>query len=204
MNYVSILSAVYTIANENFKEIDIAEYEKIPENNRMLFDLKIIGATYNLMGDSYILDLGINQVEVDYENHNDFWYSSRIWDQGDLSTYYGYETLNAKDYEIVPAKIYPRVVRNLDEAKMVDSKMLLSEGYGYLKVSDIPLKLLNSPIPLHLVGENFKATELRLQPGINPTFFLRKDGKYEYGVINGFLINLDSDDINIPNAMIFR
>ncbi|WP_338039427.1 hypothetical protein [Maribacter litopenaei] len=178
--------------------------KKYRENNRMLFDLKIIGATYNLMGDSYILDLGINQVEVDYENYNDFWYSSRIWDQGDLSTYYGYETLNAKDYEIVPAKIYPKVVRNLDEVKELDPKMLLSEGYGYLKVSDIPMKLLNSPIPLHLVGENFKATELRLQPGINPTFFLRKDGKYAYAVINGFLINLDSDDINIPNAMIFR
>ncbi|WP_338039428.1 M14 family zinc carboxypeptidase [Maribacter litopenaei] len=30
LNYVSILSAIYTIANENFKEIDIVEYEKIP------------------------------------------------------------------------------------------------------------------------------------------------------------------------------
>lgn len=204
LNYVSILSAIYTIAKENFKEIDITEYEQIPENDRMLFDLKIIGATYNLMGNSYILDLGINQVEVDYEDHERFWYSSRIWDQGDLSTYYGYETLDATGHEIVPAKVYGQTVSTMAEAKKLDTKKLLSEGYGYLKVSDIPLKQLNSPIPLHLVGENFKAPDLQLQPGINPTFFLKKDGKYTHAVINGFLIDLSADDIRIPNAMIFR
>ncbi|TLF43961.1 M14 family metallopeptidase [Maribacter aurantiacus] len=204
LNYVSILSAIYTIAKENFKEIDITEYEKIPENDRMLFDLKIVGATYNLMGDSYILDLGINQVEVDYEDHDNFWYSSRIWDQGDLSTYYGYETLDAAGHEIIPAKVYGQTVSTMAEAKKLDAKKLLSEGYGYLKVSDIPLKQLNSPIPLHLVGDNFKAPDLRLQPGINPTFFLRKDGKYTFAVINGFLIELASENITIPNAMIFR
>lgn len=204
LNYVSILSAIYTIAKENFKEIDISEYEKIPENDRMLFDLKIIGATYNLMGDSYVLDLGINQVEVDYEDHDKFWYSSRIWDQGDLSTYYGYETLDATGHEIVPANVYAKSVSTMVDAKKLDAKKLLSEGYGYLKVTNIPLKELNSPIPLHVVGENFKAPDLQLQPGINPTFFLKKDGKYTHAVINGFLIDLSTNDISIPNAMIFR
>lgn len=204
LNYVSILSAIYTIAKQNYKEIDISEYEKIPENDRKLFDLKIIGATYNLMGNSYIIDLGINQVEVDYENHDRFWYSSRIWDQGDLSTYYGYEALDATDYEIVPAKLYDKKVVNMEEAKKLDIQKLLSEGYGYLKVSNIPLKELNSPIPLHIVGENFEVPEFQLQPGINPTFFLKKSGKYTHAVINGFLIDLNSENIDIPNAMIFR
>jgi hypothetical protein len=54
------------------------------------------------------------------------------------------------------------------------------------------------------VGDNFKAPDLQLQPGINPTFFLKKDGKYTHAVINGFLVDLVSGNIDIPNAMIFR
>lgn len=204
LNYVSILSAIYTIAKENFKEIDISDYEKIPENDRMLFDLKIIGATYKLMGNPYMLDLGINQLEVDYEGHDKFWYSSRIWDQGDLSTYYGYETLDAIGYEIIPAKVYDQTISTLEDAKKMDFKKLLSAGYGYLKVANIPSNQLNAPMPMHMVGENFKVPDLQLQPGINPTFFLKKDGEYAYAVINGFLIDLASESISIPNAMIFR
>ena len=92
LNYVSILSAIYTIAKKTYENIAIEEYEKIPENDRKLFDLKIVGATYKLKGNNYIIDLGMNQIEVDYPDHKSFWYSSRILDQGDLSTYYGYET----------------------------------------------------------------------------------------------------------------
>lgn len=204
LNYVSILSAIYTIANQNYTDINISEYEKIPENDRMLFDLKIVGATYNLMGNPYIIDLGINQVEVDYEGHDDFWYSSRIWDQGDLSTYYGYETLDAEGYELVEAKIYPEVVSDLEGLKKLDTKALLSQGFGYIKLAQIPSKSLNSPAPFHIVSEKYKKPDFRLQPGINPTFFMKKDGKFHYGVINGFLIDLESENIEIPNAMIFR
>ncbi|NNJ88694.1 MAG: peptidase M14, partial [Eudoraea sp.] len=50
LNYVSILSAIYSIAKENYKEIALEDYEKIPENDRKLFDLKIIGATFPLLG----------------------------------------------------------------------------------------------------------------------------------------------------------
>ncbi|WP_047245349.1 M14 family metallopeptidase [Maribacter thermophilus] len=204
LNYVSILSAIYTIAKQNYKEIDISEYEKIPENNRMLFDLKITGANYNLLGKKYVIDLGINQVEVDYEDHNSFWYSSRIWDQGDLSTYYGYKTLDARDYTIKPAKVYPTVVKTLEEAKQLDAKKLLSQGYGYVRVSSIPRKALNASLPFHIISEKYEVPELRLQPGINPTFILEDKGVVKYTVINGFLIDVNSEKINIPNAMIYR
>ncbi|MGS0528184.1 M14 family zinc carboxypeptidase [Zobellia nedashkovskayae] len=80
LNYVSILAAIYSIATENYKEIALEEYEKIPENDRKLFDLKIENATYSLLGKDYILDIGMNRLEVDKEEHNDFWYSSRILD----------------------------------------------------------------------------------------------------------------------------
>jgi hypothetical protein len=212
LNYVSILSAIYTIAKRNYVDIPISEYEKIPENDRKLFDLKITGATYELMGDEYIIDLGINQVEVDYKDHNDFWYSSRIWDQGDLSTYYGYETLDATGYKIKAAKVYPETLSSIKDLETFNFLDALRSGYGYLRVGSIPVSILNTSSPIHIVGKDYKLSELRLEPGMNPTFLLEKNGKVGYAVINGFLLDLSKEESKIlhdfecqkGNAMIFR
>ena len=209
LNYVSVLSAIYTIAKENYKDISLSEYEKIPENDRKLFDLKILGATYQLLGKSYLLDLGINQVEVDKEGNNDFWYSSRIIDQGDLSTYYGYETFNAEGYTIVPGKVYPEIMNSSAEA-LEKAAELLNSGYTYIRVKNIPSEALNSPLPLHQISPEYELPEFRLWVNKNPTFLLRKDGELRYAVINGFLIDLGRDNNSLmfhwgtKNAMIYR
>jgi len=156
------------------------------------------------MGNTYVLDLGINQIEVDYLDHNSFWYSSRILDQGDLSTYYGYETLDAAGYTIKQAKVYPRTLNSFEEVKALNFNDILKQGFGYVRLSTFPAKRINSPFPVHLIGTKYNVPELNLSPGINPTFFLEKDGVTEYAVINGFLVNLKKTDINVPNSMIFR
>ncbi|WP_299799582.1 M14 metallopeptidase family protein [uncultured Maribacter sp.] len=204
LNYTSILSAIYTIAQKSYEAIDIDEYEKIPENDRKLFDLKIVGASYELMGNTYKIDIGMNQIEVDYPDHNSFWYSSRILDQGDLSTYYGYETLDATGYTIKQAKVYPKTLNNFSDVQGLNFTDVLKQGYGYLRLSSFPAKNINSPYPVHLIGEKFTVPELNLMPGINPTFFLEKDGVIAYAVINGFLVDLNKPRIQVPNAMIFR
>ncbi len=209
LNYVSILSAIYTIANENYKDIGLDDYEKIPENDRKLFDLKIIGATYPLLGNNYILDIGINQVEVDKEDHANFWYSSRIIDQGDLSTYYGYETFEAEGYTIVPGKVYPEIM-NADMESLLNPGELLKNGYTYVRVKNISKDALNSPIPLHLLSPGYELPEFRLEAGKNPTFLLQKDGDYKFAIINGFLIDLGEAAPSVlnqwgrKNAMIYR
>ncbi len=209
LNYVSILSAIYTIARENYKDIPLEAYEKIPENDRKLFDLKIIGATYPLLGNNYILDIGINQVEVDKEDHKDYWYSSRIIDQGDLSTYYGYETFQANGYTIVPGKVYPEIL-NADMESLVNPGELLKNGYTYVRVKNIAKEALNSPIPLHLLSPGYELPDFRLEVGKNPTFLLQKDGDYKFAVINGFLIDLGEAGPSVlnqwvgKNAMIYR
>ena len=81
---------------------------------------------------------------------------------------------------------------------------ILKQGFGYVRLSTFPAKRINSPFPVHLIGTKYNVPELNLSPGINPTFFLEKDGVMEYAVINGFLVNLKKTDINVPNSMIFR
>ena len=204
LNYVSILSAIYSIAKENYKDIAIEEYEKIPENDRKLFDLKIVNATYTLLGQDYVLDLGVNRLEVDKKGNNEFWYSSRIIDQGDLSTYYGYETLNAQDFTIRQGEIYPIALINIRELKDLDSFDLLKKGYTYVRVANIPVGMLESTAPLNILGSSYKLPDLQLKVGINPTFILEKNGKPHYAVINGFLIDLISGKSDFKNAMIYR
>ncbi|WP_339704421.1 M14 metallopeptidase family protein [uncultured Kriegella sp.] len=207
LNYVSILSAIYTIAKGSYKSLALEDYEKIPENDRKLFDLKIANATYNLLGKDYILDIGINRLEVDLENHNDFWYSSRILDQGDLSTYYGYETLDASGFTIVPGKVYPEIVT---DSKDIDFPSLLKSGYAYLRVKGISAKELYSPFPIHMISTKYEVPELQIKVGENPTFFLQKDGRLHYAIINGFLFDLSDGNKRIifnsafKNAMIYR
>lgn len=182
LNYVSILSALYTIASESYKDIPIEDYEKIPRNNRMLFDLKIENVTYELLGKEYILDLGIFNHEVDLKDHEEFYYRSMVADQGDLSTYYAYETFNAEGYTIVPPKV-SKVYR------IENSMSLLKDGVAYVKM-EMPENSAFVHFPLILVDDAFELNPFSIQPGINPTFFLKKDGKLTHAVINGFLIDL--------------
>ncbi len=205
LNYVSILSAIYTIAKENYKDIPIEEYEKIPENDRKLFDLKIKNATYNLLGKDYLIDLGINRLEVEKDGNNDFWYSSRIIDQGDLSTYYGYNTLDASGYRLKKGLVYPKMLENIDQLKELDVMSLLKQGYTYIRMKTIPAKQLESPIPLNIIGKTFELPEeFLLEVGVNPTFILEKKGQPQYAVINGFLIDLATGQGDFKNAMIYR
>lgn len=204
LNYVSILSAIYTIAKENYKRIPLADYEKIPENDRKLFDLKIVNANYELLGKKYVLDIGMNRLEVDLDGNNDFWYSSRIIDQGDLSTYYGYETFDASEYTIKAGQAAPMLLS--DPSQLTEKKVmeLLQQGYTYVRSQNIPTDWLDFKMPIHLISKVYELPDFGIQVGLNPTFILAKNGKNKYAVINGFLIDLESGRGNFENAMIYR
>ena len=204
LNYVSILSAIYAIAKGHYKNIPIADYEKIPKNDSKLFDLKIEGATYNLLGKPYKIDIGIKRFEINNANNTDFYNVGRIVDQGDLSTYYGYNTCNAEDYTIVEGKLYSKVFNTAEELSNLDVFELLKAGYTYIKIENLPENIIEATQPIHLVKTDFKSPKFSLKPGVNPTFLLQKNGINEYAVINGFLINLKTNNSQLKNALIYR
>ena len=204
LNYVSILSAIYTIAKESYRDIPISEYEKIPENDRKLCDLKLEGLTYNLLDKSYILDVGIHRLEVDGPLHNTFYYNSKVVDQGDLSTCYGYETLDGNGYTIRPGMVYPEIMPDLAAVSKLKIIDLLRSGYTYIRVENIGKEKHAINLPINVIGSNHKAPGSKLQIGVNPNFILEKNGKNEFAVINGFLIDLKSGKGNFKNALILK
>lgn len=203
LNVLAILTALFSIANEDYKEANLADYEKIPENDNKLFDLKLTGLKYNLLGKSYILDLGINYSEVPYKNNSEFYYRSRIADQGDLSTNYGYKTVDVSGYTMRPGKVYPEILENLKSLELLDCDDLLAKGYSYFRVRDLSGKEDHVEYPVQVVRGNYKPLEV-LEVGVIPTFFLERDGKLHYAVINGFLVDLTTPGAQIENGLIIR
>ncbi|KPM33469.1 Peptidase M14 carboxypeptidase A [Croceitalea dokdonensis DOKDO 023] len=207
LNYVSILSAMYSIANKSFQDIPIERYEEIPRNDRKMVDLKIENVTYSLEGKKFILDLGIFRTEIDDATHQDFHINGIIGDQGDLSTYYGYETFDATGYNIVPPKIGNGMVEATKDGFLVsNAATLLKNGEAFTRLAKIPSKVTFSPSPIHLVPQTYQLPEFKLQPGKNATFFLAKEGKLTHAVINGFILDLGKPWTaqQFRNALIYR
>ncbi|UJH89704.1 hypothetical protein LZ575_11580 [Antarcticibacterium sp. 1MA-6-2] len=195
LNYTIILASLFSISNMSYNDNNLGFYDSIPENERMLMDLKITGLTYNLMGKKYILDLGINQIELEDPAKNSFYYSGEIVDRGDLRTSFGYENLDASGYEFVLPKVSP-VSYSMEDLKSLDFHSFLKSGYAFIKVKNLPAeKYIHYPV--NLVSGNFKSPK-----GITSNFFLSKAGNLEYAIINGFLINLKDKELKIKNALI--
>lgn len=204
LNFVSILSACYTIANGNYKNISIDEYEKIPQNDRKLFDLKIERFTHNLLGKDYLLDIGINHLEVDDKNHETFYNVGSIVEKGDLSTFYGYETLDATGYRLIEGKTYPKTIQTMDDLKAMDIYELLKQGYTYVHLAQFSQHDKDVSVPINILGKDQKAPGFYVNIGNNPNFVLQKDGNVDYAVVNGYLINLKTKESNFKNAIFYK
>ena len=204
LNFISILSAMHAIASGSYKSEDISEYENIPNNDRMLFDLKLTGLNYELNGETYILDLGIDRFENDLDGNSDFYYSGRIVDQGDLSTSYGYNSIDASGMKVEFGKVYPEKITSDEELAEMDVQELLKKGYAYIPVETSMLSKSFSEFPINLVQEGFIPNTENLRPGMAANIFLYKDGEVEYAVINGFLSDLKDPKMEIKNSLIFK
>ena len=202
LNFVAILSAVFSIANEDYKQKELRDYNKIPENDSKLYDLKLTGLEYELLGEDYILDVGINLQESGNKKRG-FYSRASIADLGDLSTNYGYKSHDVTGYKVKWGKVYPTTITSLDKLKTLDFQKLLSDGYTYVKVNNIPDNVHFTNHPVQVVKKDFKVPS-RLEVGVNPTFLLEKEGVPKYAVINGFFYNIEKLETSSVNGLILR
>jgi len=128
LNFVLIGSALEAIQKGIHKAIPVEQYSQIPRNDRNLFDLKIEKVQKWVHDTYYTVDLGYYLEKSNQADENQTDYQVVLEDQGDLSTYTGYENFNAEGLKILFPKVYGGRVKNSDH-----EKSLLQEGFLYFK-----------------------------------------------------------------------
>ena len=209
LNYVSILAAIHSISTGSFANTSIKKYEKIPRNDRKLFDLKITNLTFSHLGNFYTIDLGIMNLERDNNKHTDFYNIGRINDIGDLSTYYGYQTLDAKGMTFKVGETYPKILSDFEDFEKLDIKNLLEKGYTSVSIDSLPNEIKFIDYPINIIDsrkisipKNNTIPKSPLSFSKNPTFLLTKNGKVVYAIINGFVYDLIKNDNRVKNGLV--
>lgn len=104
LNFVAILSSLISIANNDFENEKIEDYNSIPENTKSLFNLLVRNTIVSFEGKKVTMDIGINIEEVPSKSAKKFAIKSTIEDLGDLSTFFGIEEIDATGMEFIAEK----------------------------------------------------------------------------------------------------
>ncbi|HSJ66627.1 MAG TPA: M14 metallopeptidase family protein [Anditalea sp.] len=185
LNFMIILNALYSIAKENYTQYDVADYFAIPDNDTKLMDVMLRNVTIKRDGLEYKVDLGIRRREI--EGEESYYTESSITDVGDLSVFYGYDELDADGYVMKEGKVWEEELKALPTEKEVLE--MLKKGYLGVKMKS-ENEIIHS-LPINIIkpdGELKSGHKL----GNTANFFLEKDGRTDYALVNGYLIDLRS------------
>ncbi|MEZ4897037.1 MAG: M14 family zinc carboxypeptidase [Saprospiraceae bacterium] len=182
MNFLLFLTAFESIGSGAHLNNDIKDYfDKIPQNARYLHELIIRNGRCQTPYGPAILDIGFAMNERDNAEATQFSRSAYISDLGDLSTYAGYEELNAEGYSILPGQLY--IPNDLElRSHQVNENQLMEQGYLWLPLS------LKSEFPevkymQWTPADSFQSRAIQL--GQNPGLILILNGRCVGTVING-------------------
>ncbi|MEJ2493300.1 MAG: M14 family zinc carboxypeptidase [Ignavibacteriaceae bacterium] len=202
LNFIALLTAFKSIAENSYLKEDIDTYHSIPENKKLMMDFIIRNALITKEDQNYSVDVGINYEEVNIPGTKDFFYKAKIEDIGDLSVFTGFKEFDATSLTLEPGKTPEHIYDSIEEVKNLDTKSLLEEGVTNVKLNNINPELKYSPIIFNLILNNIKRSEKIKEESI-PNFILRKNGVFKYAVINGFLVSKNLSRRPEGNALIF-
>ena len=202
LNFISILTAAKSVAEDSYLKEDIDTYYSIPENKRLMMDFIIRNVTMIKDAKLFTVDIGINYEEVNIPDSNEFYYKARIEDIGDLSIFTGFKEINAKGLTLEAGKAASRIFSSLDEIKNMDPVPLLKEGITIVKLNAALSDISYSPVVFNIALNNIERVE-EIKEGATPNFVLSKDETFKYAVINGFLVTVNNPGRTEGNSLIF-
>lgn len=201
LNFIVLLSAFKSIAEESYKETSTDVYESIPFNDNYIFDLILRNLTLKSGKQKIKIDVGINLDEYEVPNEKTIYYRSHVEDLGDLSTYYGYNDYDFSGYTIEQASVYDKKAFTLKNLRDYDFTDLYSKGFSTVLVKKLPEERYSKfPINLALKGK----IDTTINIGEPANFILKKDNKISYIIINGFLQKIEKNRKFEGNGMIIR
>jgi hypothetical protein len=201
VNFIAILSAIKTIADESYTTTSDEIYNSIPLNDKFIFDLILRNLQIENGKEKIKIDIGINLDEIGDKDGKTFHFKSQVADLGDLSTFFGYTDLNLDGYKIQKAETYKDKIFKLGELNNIDIYDIYSKGCTNIIVDKLPDRKF-SDLPINLALSNKIDTTINIDEPAN--FVLKKNGKVEYIVINGFLQKVEKNRKFDGNGIIIR
>lgn len=208
MNFVALMTGIFSIANQNWEKYQIAQYEAIPFNERLLKSLILRNLSLKKNNKDYKVDVAYLYSEIGIDNDRNFYYKNAIDEIGDLSIYYGYQEVDCGGMMGEEGKVYPKKFSSLQEIKKLNLRDLYKEGYTSVVLEKEKINedfttlginiLLNTDKRYKKVGSPLAAM------GKNPDIVIRQHGKVRYVVINGFVQDVEKESNTILNSLIYR
>jgi hypothetical protein len=147
------------------------------------------------------VDVGINLDEFEGPNEKKIYYKSQVDDLGDLSVFYGYIDYDFNGYTIERASVHNDKVFSLKNLEDFDFYKLYSKGYSTILVKKLPDEMFTR-LPINLALKNKIDTTINI--GESANFVLKKNGKVEYIVINGFLQKVEKNRKFEGNGLVIK
>ena len=201
LNYIAILSAIKSIAEENYINTSSDIYESIPFNDKYIFDVMLRNVILKNGRDKMKVDVAINLDEFEQSEGKINFFKSQVADFGDLSTFYAYNDYDMSGYSIEKASVYNEKVFTLNDLNKIDFNKLYAKGYSTILVKKLPdEKYIYHPINIALRNK----IDTTINIGETANFVLKKNNKIEYIVINGFLHKINSDRNFEGNGLVIK
>lgn len=194
LNFIIILNALIQIAEGSYGQYPIGDYEKIPFNASQLHDVVIRNITIKTDSTSFTTDLAIRRGETTVDR--DYFVRGRIEDIGDLQESFGYDEVDVKGLQFIPAKSSTLVLDSASVLSQKDAFDLLKKGIMAVPVKTVgssrASSLHNYPIHFFTQKQFFPTTSMDL--GGTANFYVGDaNGKLHYAVFNGYLIDLSKE-----------
>jgi len=203
LNFITFISAFYSIASKSYKHESTKLYDQIPKNEQYLFDLILRNLKYKKDDKEIVIDVGINRTENNYNGANEFYFTSLAEDLGDLSVFFGYEDIDMNGFELQQGKTYPKEFTSMNEIKDLDFAKLYKEGFTSVILNSKGNSRPFTDLPINIKLKNDKrSTSNQKLLGSKANFIIRKDGEVHYAVINGFVVGVKSHFGMVFNALI--
>ena len=104
LNYISILSALNSVATKSYVNETTETYDALPVNGKAIFDLIIRNVTIKKGKVSYVADIAINRGEEPVSGGDGFVNTSTVEEIGDMSVFFGTEEIDGKGLTIQAKK----------------------------------------------------------------------------------------------------
>ncbi len=201
LNFIAILSAIKTIADESYISTSNEIYDSIPFNDKYIFDVILRNVQIENGKNIIKVDLGINLDEIDSKDDTKSYFRSQVVDLGDLSVFYGYNDIDLDGYKIQKAKTYTNKTFSLNELNNLNLYDIYSKGCSNIIVANLPDEKFYD-LPINLTLSNKIDTTINLNEPAN--FILIKNGKIEYVVVNGYPQKVEQNRKFEGNGIIIR